>query len=497
MRIKQRTRVIALALFSGLILSLASFFAFTLLADLAADSHRTNFILAFAQAIEKRIEGIPNESLNTEESTEKLARRNIFAVPAAKEGEPRVAAPRSWGRFDYWLVSEDGVVVHTRPDRPFDLSWREVSISKTPHELTRSFNLFRLGPGLFSILLDRSPKTYLVIREERQAFWAPMMFAQGALLFVSVFTSMGLAFFIAVLYLRRKSYEARHVLGELARGNLKVRFKINIWDEFGELLLDFNRMADSIENLVNSVQNAQNSRKEMLRELGHDLRTPLTSLTTTLGTLKTHSPKLSEKEKAEFFDMAIEDTRYISELIEGLLVLASIDNPRYTKKSISCDVSDILNSELKVRRSQHENKIDWQLSQGAETHMVVGDPHLLSRMFKNALDNAARYAKNSIKISIHRINESLEVLIVDDGPGLTESELQRFGKRQHQRFFKDSQSKHFSLGLGSIIMKTIAELHGGGVDISNVLPQNKENDKHRAPAGACLNIKLGIAHESL
>jgi len=74
-------------------------------------------------------------------------------------------------------------------------------------------------------------------------------------------------------------------------------------------------------------------------------------------------------------------------------------------------------------------------------------------------------------------NGSVEVMVKDDGPGLTADALKSFGKRRERRQVMDRDPRNFSLGLGSVIMRTIAEVHDGRIVISNL-----DN------GGACLKI---------
>jgi K+-sensing histidine kinase KdpD len=109
----------------------------------------------------------------------------------------------------------------------------------------------------------------------------------------------------------------------------------------------------------------------------------------------------------------------------------------------------------------------------------LGDSHLITRLFRNAFDNASRYAVNNITVKVNDQRDKVEILIMDDGPGLTEESLQSFGKRRERRQRKDSND--FSLGLGSVIMKTIAQVHGGSVEMINLLSHGQVN-------GACLRV---------
>src|SRR5690606_38450923 len=81
---------------------------------------------------------------------------------------------------------------------------------------------------------------------------------------------------------------------------------------------------------------------------------------------------------------------------------------------------------------------------------IMGDYHLITRLFKNALDNASHYAQSSVSVKLHSHKDRIEVLIMDDGPGLSAEALKAFGHRRERRQIKDRNAHEFSLGLGAV-----------------------------------------------
>src|SRR6185437_14301757 len=122
---------------------------------------------------------------------------------------------------------------------------------------------------------------------------------QLALLVFLFGVSILIAMVITYFYLRKKSGEARVVLAKLEKGDLRARFEIKRLDEIGSLMVDFNRMASEIERLVHRIQETETARKILLEELSHDLRTPLTSLNTSVDTLNDHWEEMPREEQQE------------------------------------------------------------------------------------------------------------------------------------------------------------------------------------------------------
>jgi K+-sensing histidine kinase KdpD len=269
---------------------------------------------------------------------------------------------------------------------------------------------------------------------------------------------------------------------KLGSGDLKARFAIKRFDEFGSLLLDFNRMADEIERLVMRLRETEISRSNLLQELGHDLRTPLTSLSTAFETMREHHEILGPDEKRELFAMIGTDVRYLTDLLDKLTLVATIDGPHYKASTERINLSHLLATEVDSRQIASGAGLLWRLVRSeASAPVILGDSHLITRLFRNAFDNASRYAVGNVTVKVTDLRDRVEVLVMDDGPGLSAEALASFGKRRERRQRKEKDPEDFSLGLGSVIMKTIAQVHGGQVEMSNLDPMGPIR-------GACLRV---------
>jgi signal transduction histidine kinase len=127
----------------------------------------------------------------------------------------------------------------------------------------------------------------------------------------------------------------------------------------------------------------------------------------------------------------------------------------------------MIQDELKTREATGKRPLRWNFirdngeDDGAP---ILGDPVLIRRLFKNAFDNAAKHADSSIRVGISSLVDSGSVKIENDGLGISDQAIADFGVRRKQRILPDDvpgEAPDVSLGLGSVIMKTILELHGG------------------------------------
>lgn len=391
--------------------------------------------------------------------------------------EPRIGGPK------LWLVGENGNVVFSNNKFPLPVVWSQLPKPKVAHEIEGKADFFRLFPTTKVIRLKWTSPLYLVNQDDRDPSLLIPLASQGALMFFSTAIAFILSFSFLFIYLRRKSKETRTVLQRLGHGDLKARFEIKTFDELGGLLIDFNRMADQIEHLVLQVRNSEAKRKNLVQELGHDLRTPLTSLTASFDTLEGHLDRISDGERKDIFERIKAEIKYFGELTEKLMVIASLDEPNFKSSTEVIDIGEMLTFE--IRHRQASSTLRWMLIRDNPKSLfpVQGDPHLIQRLFKNAFDNAARFAKTGVEIYLSHRENHIEIHVCDDGPGLEENAINNFGHRRAFQSRRVTQGLNFSLGLGSVIMKAIAELHGGNIEITNIQSESKVQ-------GALLKISL-------
>ena len=473
-----------ISIVGALTISLISLYCLVRISDVAVENYRYGYLMYVARVIEKS---------NNYQPVSKINVNKVNAPPAPTNDSLNLLKITEFGtdvgdpvsekmpKPSLWLVSNEGKILSANTSVSLPSEWKKLKRPKKIHGIRMNEDKFGIEPKTFIVKLDTTPVTYLVSRNERSLFQGPYLLIQGTHTFTTAALAVFLALSITFYYLRRKSSEARKVLMKLGSGDLKARFEIKKFDEFGSLILDFNRMAGEIERLVMRLRETEISRSNLLQELGHDLRTPLTSLNTAFETLNEHHEHLSVDEKNELFSMISTDIRYFKDLLDKLTLVATIDGPHYKSSTEKIDLSGLLTTELLSRQIGSQN-LNWNFLQEEEASpYILGDSHLITRLFRNAFDNASKFATNNITVKVNDLRDKVEILVMDDGPGLTEEALQSFGKRRERRQRKEKDPDDFSLGLGSVIMKTIAQVHGGHVEMLNILSSG-------SICGACLKV---------
>lgn len=364
-----------------------------------------------------------------------------------------------------WILSESGHVLASNTKEAPPPSWELIPKPLARHEISAQIPQFRNFADLVLVRLNKPDPTYLLVRPEKDTPNRAIAGAEITIFLVSIFitTLSGLAMIFA--YLRRTSREAKQVILQLHGGNLSARFDIHRIDRIGSLKLDFNAMADEIERLVARIQITENTRRDLLQELSHDLRTPLTSLKTSIETLVQFRGKMTVTQQQEMLSVAQTELIYFTHLLDDLFFIADLAEPTYRKTQETVDLVEMCEMEIQARISSSSN-LQWQwVDKTDNTAFVEGDRHLLLRMLRNCLDNASKFASTMVAVTLINEKGVVSLSIEDDGPGIESEALKFFGTRRKSRI--QSSTSNISLGLGSVIITAIAQLHGATVSISN------------------------------
>jgi signal transduction histidine kinase len=375
------------------------------------------------------------------------------------------------------ILDESGRPIYP-PSEEVIAGWESLDLPKAPFDLLPYTNsstggsFFSTFPKVNSIvLLPLQPKRYVLIRDAQNGITPPtFILISLAILLGSVFLGVGFALFYIFGVIRQKLVAVDDFMSRLKAGDLKARIEIKKMDEVGATMSRFNQMADEIELLVENLRKTEKSRVALLQELAHDLRTPIASLKSLLESLESPEGKRLQSTSAEIVDLCLSEVNYFQRLVEDLLFLGQMSEPMYKINAENIDLNAIIESAIdEVRRRQDRVKVSISHERVRLDGRMVGDSHLIKRLVKNALSNAISFADRRIEIRMSEANGFLDIEIGDDGPGFNANDLAHFGERRISRVFTKGAEANgkVSVGLGSVIMKSVVDLHRGTITPSN------------------------------
>ncbi len=199
----------------------------------------------------------------------------------------------------------------------------------------------------------------------------------------------------------------------------------------------------------------------VLRSVSHDLRTPITAIISAATALPDETA-----EAAEARAVVLEAARRLSRLIEKLLDLSLLQAGSRERRSVAYTIEDVLHEAVAHVRTDSPEQ-SFRVSLDEDLPPLAGDPAQLERAFANLLENAARYSDGKpVSIRAHRAGQRLRVRIVDQGPGIRASEIDRIFLPFY-RSPNDAPGHHGS-GLGLAIARGFVELDGGRITVESL-----------------------------
>jgi len=245
----------------------------------------------------------------------------------------------------------------------------------------------------------------------------------------------------------------------IVRGDLSERVPArDTTDAFDRLSQTINAMLQQIQQLVERVRNTSNA-------IAHDLRTPLAELRARLEELLRTRP---EREIAfEEIHKAVADIDRVIAVFNALLRLAEIDSGVRRSGFRRVELADLATEVAELYGPLTEEK-DAVFAVDAQRGMAVnGDPHLLAQAVGNLVDNAVKYAPRYGRVSLRIAPWSdgwIEIAVADNGPGISSGEKAQVT----QRFYRGPSSAGTSgIGLGLSVVEAVARLHEGSLTLTD------------------------------
>ena len=228
----------------------------------------------------------------------------------------------------------------------------------------------------------------------------------------------------------------------------------------------------SFEIILREISEKERSRlesNEMINNIAHELRTPVTSIRGYIETLIEHK-NLSTEKREEFIKRAYIQIIRLSEIIQDINLLSkTVDAPQYFEKEdidIYEMLRELINIDSKEICIENNSTINLQMD---ENVVVKGNRTLLYSIFWNLTNNALRYAGKGISITIHQYMEDNEFYYFsfsDNGKGVDEKYLTHIFERFYRLAEGRTRDKGGS-GLGLSIVKNAVEFHNGEISAKN------------------------------
>lgn len=219
---------------------------------------------------------------------------------------------------------------------------------------------------------------------------------------------------------------------------------------------------------LDPIQEVMNKQQRFIADASHELKTPLTSLITSIE-VSLMDKKLKSSMKKLLQDN-LEDIKSLHKLTESLLTLSRIKDNGLNHAVIS--IKDILTkSIIDVKPIASKKRIKLKLSNISRIIKVRGEERYLVELFNNLLENAIKYSKNGKQVVVKSevSPSSVSVSIIDNGIGIDKKHIPHIFDRFFRVDESHSRARETGFGLGLSLAKQIAETHKGSLTVKSEL----------------------------
>ncbi|WP_433753844.1 ATP-binding protein [Paenibacillus amylolyticus] len=247
-------------------------------------------------------------------------------------------------------------------------------------------------------------------------------------------------------------------------GNLSFKLQLNSNDEVGQLSEAFESMLNQLQRSYALRQQDEANRKELISNISHDLRTPITNIKGYIEGIRDGVANTPEKMES-YVNIIHSKAVSMDKLVDELFLYSKLDLNQEPFLFKTVDLADFLEDSIEELRYDLEDKgvaLEWN-NQVSAPAMATVDPEKLKRTVVNVVDNALKYMENEhkrFKISLQADEKWITMAFKDNGRGIPEEALPYI----FERFYRAEQSRNSSTGgsgLGLTIARQIIDGHAG------------------------------------
>lgn len=291
------------------------------------------------------------------------------------------------------------------------------------------------------------------------------LFYSGSKFIVPVFFVADSAVLYWRLIRRYRQMQLRHIISELhyiADGNYDHRIPFELSGDLAKVISSVNGLVDSTVAAIEDERKIEKSKDELITNVSHDIRTPLTSIIGYLGLIEDRQFH-DEKELLKYTHIAYVKSKQMKSLVDDLFEYTKVRQPSVPVNITNFDMVQLMEQlavdfELEASKNNMLIEVESPLS----SLMMDGDTEKLVRVFNNLLANAIKYGNggNLIIMSVDKVGTEALVTVKNNGPRIPQKSLDQL----FDRFYRVEESRSQETGgtgLGLAIAQSIIALHGG------------------------------------
>ncbi|CAI3445804.1 HAMP domain-containing histidine kinase [Enterococcus cecorum] len=321
---------------------------------------------------------------------------------------------------------------------------------------------------ILSAIIKSSPNLQDAIFETKFIFSQNLdnnLFWSGRNFLIPIFLVIDALVLYWRLHRRYKQMQLRHIISELhyiAEGNYDYRIPFELKGDLNRIIQSINGLVDSTMMAIEEERKIEQSKDELITNVSHDIRTPLTSIIGYLGLIEDKQYH-SEEELLKYTHTAFMKAKQMKSLVEDLFEYTKVRQSSVPIYYITFDMVQLVEQlavDFELEAAKKGIEIIVQANQ--KQIMMEGDTEKIVRVFNNLISNALKYGKGAtqIVVELEQISQEVIITVKNNGQMIPQKSLEQL----FDRFYRVEESRSQETGgtgLGLAIAQSIIALHGG------------------------------------
>lgn len=333
-----------------------------------------------------------------------------------------------------------------------------------------------VGPGLFSDHLQQAGVAHTAseIRHVEEAFLSALVISIALALVASVAAALAVSWYFS-RRVQRSIGDVAEAASQIAAGTYGARVPDpGLGGEFAMLAATYNRLAERLAS-------TEATRRSMLADLAHEMRTPLATIEAHLEAVEDGLRTLDDGTLAVIRG----STHRLRRLAEDMAAVSRAEEGGLDLTLGAVDAAGLAAAAAEVARDRfvaHHVLLQTDLSEAGQVRV---DADRIGQVLGNLLDNALRHtpAGGTVTLACRRVDEWVEYRVTDTGGGVEAEHLPHL----FDRFYRADTARdrdHGGSGIGLAIAKALVEAHGGGISVTSAAPGEGTTFRVRIPGQA-------------
>ncbi len=270
---------------------------------------------------------------------------------------------------------------------------------------------------------------------------------------------------ILIAILTRNLHKIIVTVRKFEKGDYQARIPVRGNSELSQLSRTFNHMADTILHNIEDLKEVDQLRRELIANVSHDLRSPLSVIHGYIETLLIKNEDLSPEKRQEYLEVVLKSSGRLKKLVADLFELSKLEARQVEIKREKFNINELLQDTVRQYQLMADEKGVEIKTELEKDSMAEADIAMIQRVLQNLLDNAVKYSEENSNIRVCSTEKQgkLHISVVNSGATIPNEEIPHL----FDRYYRRGRDTGDSTGLGLAIVKKIVEIHDGEIEVSS------------------------------